>query len=150
MTSQHEHAGLQQSLASLFGDRVSFQKTERLVYSHDMGIMPEQIRKMINFMPDAVVQPVNKEELIKLYEIARERSVALIPRSAGTSGFGGAVPTKNGIVVDFCRMRDRMEINEKEMTVTVDPGVVWEDLQTYLVKHGFSLRLTPSSYFFTI
>lgn len=145
MTNQHEHAGLQQSLASLFGDRVSFQKVERLVYSHDMGVMPEQIRKMINYMPDAVVQPVNKDELIQLCRIAREHSVALIPRGAGTGGFGGAVPTKNGIVVDFCRMRHRMEIHEGEMTVTVDPGVVWEDLQKHLVKHGFSLRLTPSS-----
>ncbi|ADG81421.1 FAD-binding and (Fe-S)-binding domain-containing protein [Thermincola potens] len=136
---------LKKKLEELFGDRVRFNKVERLVYSHDMGVLPSQVMKLIDTMPDAVAQPVSEEEVIAATNLAREFSWPLIPRGSGTSGFGGALPTRGGIVLDFVRMNRIIAVDEHNLTVTVEPGVVWGDLQEYLQAKGFDLRLYPSS-----
>lgn len=130
---------------TVFEDRVRFNKVERLVYSHDMGIMPEQIRSMIGCVPDAVVQPTTIEEVITLCKIAKEENIPLIPRGAGSAGFGGSVPAKAGIVVDFVRMNKIIDIDTKNMTATVEPGVIWSNLEKELSERGLALRAFPSS-----
>ncbi|KUK31167.1 MAG: FAD linked oxidase domain protein [Thermoanaerobacterales bacterium 50_218] len=136
---------LERKLKSVFQDRARFNKVDRLVYSHDMGVLPEQVRQLISCIPDAVVQPISDEEVTLLVKLASQYNVPLIPRGAGTSGYGGAVPAKGGIVVDFTRMREILALDEKELTVTVQPGVVWSDLADYLKARGYALRLYPSS-----
>jgi len=136
---------LKSELENLFGDRVRFNKVERLVYSHDMGVLPSQVMKLINSMPDAVAQPVSAEELIAVTKLANEYKWPLIPRGSGTSGFGGALPTRGGIVLDLIRMNKIIGLDSDNLLVTVEPGVVWGDLQNYLQARGYSLRLYPSS-----
>lgn len=137
--------GVIPKIEEIFGKRVRFNRVERMVYSHDMGILPEQIRKMIKTTPDGVAQPVSVEEIIELVKVAQEEDIPLVPRGAGTSGFGGPVPTKAGIVVDLIRMKNILAIDEDNLTVTVEPGTVWGDLQKYLKDRGYELRLYPSS-----
>lgn len=132
-------------IKAIFNDRVRFNKVERLVYSHDMGIMPEQIRGMIGCMPDCVVQPTSVEEVIALTKLAREDKIPIIPRGAGSAGFGGSVPAKGGIVVDFVRMNKISNIDTKNMTAAVEPGVIWTNLEQELSARGLTLRAFPSS-----
>ncbi|MFZ5640192.1 MAG: FAD-binding and (Fe-S)-binding domain-containing protein [Bacillota bacterium] len=138
-------AGLRSELEFIFQDRVRFNRVERLVYSHDMGVLPSQVMKLIDNMPDAVAQPVSVEEVTAVIMLANKYKWPLVPRGSGTSGFGGALPTKGGIVLDFTRMNNIMAIDFKSLTVTVEPGVVWGDLQDYLKDRGYGLRLYPSS-----
>lgn len=102
-------------ISEIFGDRVRFNKIERIVYSHDMGIMPEQIRSLIQCTPDGVVQPISAEEVSALVKLARMERIPLVPRGAGSAGFGGSVPAKAGIVVDFVRMNKILEIDKENL-----------------------------------
>lgn len=134
-----------QGIIEIFGDRSRFNKVERIVYSHDMGVMPEQIRKLIQCTPDGVVQPTHVDEVVSLVKLAREFNIPIVPRGAGSSGFGGSIPTKGGIVVDFVRMNKIMEINPEKMVCKVEPGVIWSNLEQELGRQGLALRLYPSS-----
>lgn len=137
--------GLMSQLQSLFGDRVRFNQVEMISYSHDMGVLPSQVLKLIDNLPESVAQPVSDQELSSVIKLANEYKWPVVPRGSGTSGFGGALPTRGGIVLDLVRMNKIIALNEKDLTVTVEPAVIWGDLQQYLQSQGYSLRLYPSS-----
>jgi Fe-S oxidoreductase/FAD/FMN-containing dehydrogenase len=134
-------------LEGKFGGRVSFRETERKLYGHDIAEIPGLIKPLIgNTTPDAVVQPLSEKELAELVTWAMDNNVPLTPRGKATSGYGGAIPVKKGIVVDFYRMNKVIRIDPDGRTATVQAGVVWEKLDKELAKHGLTLRLYPSSY----
>jgi len=97
-------------------------------------------------VPDAVVQPENEEELLELVRWASVEGVALTPRGRATSRGGGAVPLRRGLVVDFHRLGRLIEYDPRSLTVTVEPGIVWQGLDTELARAGLALRLYPTSY----
>ncbi|HUU08778.1 MAG TPA: FAD-binding and (Fe-S)-binding domain-containing protein [Dehalococcoidales bacterium] len=134
-------------LEQKFGNRVSFHKTERKLYSHDVAAMPSLIKPLIgNTTPDAVVQPQTEAELVKLVRWATEQKVPLTPRGKATTGYGGVLPIKKGVVIDFYQMSQVSHIDAKAMTATAQAGVVWEKLDKELQKRGLTLRLYPTSY----
>ncbi|OGN98741.1 MAG: Fe-S oxidoreductase, partial [Chloroflexi bacterium RBG_13_51_18] len=134
-------------LENRFGSRVTFRKIERKLYGHDIAAIPKMIRPFIgDTMPDAVVQPESEAELVELARWAVENNVPLTPRGKATSGYGGGLPMKKGLVVDFYRMKRIIKIDAQTMTATVEAGVVWEKLDKELMKKGLMLRLYPSSY----
>ena len=134
-------------LEEKFGNRVNFRKTERKLYGHDIAAMPALIKPLVgSTVPDAVVQPETEEELAALVKWAAENNIPLTPRGKATSGYGGVLPVKKGVVVDFYRMKRVIDIDSKAMTTTVQAGVVWEKLDKELKKHSLTLRLYPSSY----
>ena len=134
-------------LEEKFGDRVNFRRAERKLYGHDIAAMPGLFRPLIgDTTPDAVVQPENEEELIDLVKWANTHRVPLTPRAKASSGYGGVIPVKQGVVVDFYRLRRVLEISPENLTVTVEAGIVWEKLDKELAKHGLTLRIYPTSY----
>lgn len=130
---------------TLFGRGVRFNDTERIVYSHDMGVIPKQIQKMFNNIPDGVFQPKSREQVIELMEYVSKENIPIIPRGAGTAGFGGSVPTKGGIVVDMVRMNRILNIDVAKKTCKVEPGVIWAHAEKAVGEHNLALRLFPSS-----
>lgn len=136
---------VKKELISIFGDRVAFHHIERMLYSSDLGTLPGLVKSQISTNPSAVVQPNSGDELIELIKIGTKYKTPLVPRGSGTAGYGGAVPTKGGIVVDFHRMNKIIDINKEKGTVIVEPGVVWNDLEAELSNHGLALRLYPGS-----
>lgn len=134
-------------LESKFGNRVSFHRTERKLYSHDISALPGLAKSFIgSTLPEAVVQPETEEELAELVRWAAANRVPLTPRGKASSGYGGAVPVRKGLVVDFYRMRKIGHIDSEALTATAQAGVVWEKFDRALEKHGLTLRLYPSSY----
>ncbi|MDO5968639.1 FAD-linked oxidase C-terminal domain-containing protein [Flavivirga aquimarina] len=86
-------------------------------------------------LPLAVAYPKNKEDLKRLITFAKTNKTPLIPRTAGTSLAGQCVG--KGIVVDVSKYFTKiLDINEKEQTVTVQPGVVRDKLNNYLKPFG--------------
>ncbi len=134
-------------LRKTFGSRVTFDKTERKLYGHDIAALPGIAKPFLrNTIPDAVVQPEDEEELISLVRWARENHIALTPRGKATSGYGGVLPVKQGVVVDFYRLKRVLKIDPETLTATVQAGVVWEKLDQALARKDLMLRLYPSSY----
>ncbi len=134
-------------LQSEFGSRVNFSKTERKLYGHDIAAMPGLLKPLVgDTTPEAVVQPETEQELADLVRWAAQNNVPLTPRGKASSGYGGVLPVKNGLVVDFYRMNKIIKIDPKAQTVTAQAGIVWEKLDRELAKQGLTLRLYPSSY----
>ncbi|MDN5347895.1 MAG: hypothetical protein PWP65_1459 [Clostridia bacterium] len=135
----------QQILADKFKHRVTFNENERMLYAHDVASLPEIITKWFKTLPDAVVQPETVEELRLIVQIARQNGIPIIPRGAGTSGYGGVLPTCGGIVVEFLRFNRILKIDPEKEEVSVEAGVIWDDLEKILRKRGLALRLYPTS-----
>ena len=136
----------QDDLRRKFGEWVSFDLEERRIYSHDVGVVPKLIKPLVgDATADAVVQPETEAQLRELVEWANEHKVHLVPRAKATSGYGGIMPVKGGLAVSMLRMRKIIEIDKASLSVRVEPGVVWNDLEAVLNKQGLSLRTYPSS-----
>jgi Fe-S oxidoreductase/FAD/FMN-containing dehydrogenase len=127
--------------------RVNYDPVERKLYGHDVGAMPGLVKPILgNTTPDAVVQPRTEEELSQILQWANKYNIAVTPRGKATSGYGGVLPIKQGIVIDFYFMKDIIDIDEESMTVTAQPGVTFEQLDRELKKKGLTLQMYPSSY----
>ncbi len=134
-------------LESFFGTRVSFVPMERTLYGHDTAEIPSLVKPLVgSTVPDAVVQPASEEELLALVRWAHEKQIPLTPRGRATPGYGGVLPMKGGLVVDFFHLDKLLEIDTETLTVSVQPGVCWEMLDRELAKKDLTLRLYPSSY----
>ncbi len=116
------------------------------VYSRDMADLPKLVKPFIGNVPDGVIQVRTKEDMQKIYEIANETKVPITQRGGGTAGFGGSVPYKKGIVVDTKGLEHHFLVDPLELTVTINPSVVFSDLQRQLELEGFSLCSYPSSF----
>lgn len=134
-----------QAIETLLGERASTVDVRRVVYSHDMGTLPDVVKKFINTLPDMVVQPESEEEVQRLVAIAAEAKLPLIPRGSASSGYGGAVPASGGVVVDLYRMRGLVSVDERAMTATAKPASVIADLDLELREKGFMMPIMPTS-----
>ncbi len=86
-------------------------------------------------LPVAVALPKDKADIKALIQFANENNTSLIPRAAGTSLAGQVVG--NGIVVDVSKYFTRiLNVNKSTKTVTVQPGVVRDELNNYLKPFG--------------
>lgn len=127
--------------------RVNTDRVERKLNSHDIAAMPILIKPLLgNTLADAVVQPQSEAELVRLVQWANQHHVPLTPRGKATSGYGGVLPIKQGIVVDFYFLRDVLKIDRENLTVTTQSGISFEHLDKAIKKKGLTLRLYPSSY----
>lgn len=132
-------------MVELLGERASTDEIRRIVYSHDMGTLPEVVKKFIETKPDAVVQPESEEELRQLVEIAASEGIALVPRGSASSGYGGAVPASGGVVVDMYRIRGLVSVDEESMTATAKAASVVAELDEQLRERGFMMPVMPTS-----
>lgn len=86
-------------------------------------------------LPSAVALPKNVNDLKQLIHFAKTNNTSLIPRTAGTSLAGQVVG--KGIVVDVSKYFNKiLNVNEANKTVTVQPGVVRDELNNYLRPFG--------------
>ncbi|MBT8185816.1 MAG: FAD-binding protein [Eudoraea sp.] len=86
-------------------------------------------------IPAAVAFPKHKQDIEKLIAFANKNSVGLIPRTAGTSLAGQCVG--DGIVVDVSRhFTQILDFNKELKQVTVQPGVIRDELNLFLAPHG--------------
>ena len=98
----------------------------------------------LHFLPDIVIKPSSAEELSAVMKICNEHKIPVTPRGAGTGLSGGALPHLGGVVVSFERM-NQIEIDERNLQVTVGPGVITEVLQNAVKEKGLFYPPDPSS-----
>src|SRR3954465_1766215 len=86
-------------------------------------------------MPLGVVIPRTIDEALRALAIARDEGLVVTPRGGGTSQCGQTV--NDGIVVDFSRHLNRiLSLDVENRTCMVEPGIVLDDLNRQLKKHG--------------
>jgi len=112
-----------------------------------MGVMPSMVKPLVgNVIPEDIVQPESEQELADLVCLAQANNIKLTPRAKATSGYGGLLPVQGGLVVDFNRLNHIIDISIDERTATVEPGVVWKEIEYHLNNQGLTLNLYPSSF----
>lgn len=86
-------------------------------------------------IPTAVAYPKNVSDIQKLIHFANENKITLIPRTAGTSLAGQCVG--DGIIVDVSKYFTKiLEFDEKAKTITVQPGIIRDELNLFLKPFG--------------
>ena len=87
---------------------------------------------------DALVVPLTTQEVSSVLRYAHENRIPVTPRGAGTNLVGSTVPLKGGgILLDLSRMNRVLELDEDTMTMTVEPGILLQDVQAYVEARGF-------------
>ncbi len=97
------------------------------------------------FMPDMVLKPKTAEEVSAIMKICNEKRIPVTPRGAGTGLSGGALPHLGGIVLSTERMNSILKIDEQNLQVTTEPGVITEVLQDAVKAKGLFYPPDPSS-----
>ncbi len=104
-----------------------FDQLVKSLYATDASVYRE--------LPLAVALPKTVQDIQRLIQFCVENKTSLIPRAAGTSLAGQCVG--DGIVVDISKYFTKIiQLNEKEKTVTLQPGVIRDDLNRFLEPYG--------------
>jgi FAD/FMN-containing dehydrogenase/ferredoxin len=124
---------------------------ERSNYSKDLARVPPVMEKMlIRTMPLLVAQPEKEQDIAKILTFCKSRGIAVFPRGTGSFAFGGAVPTRKGIVMDLSPKMAILEVDPEGLSVRVQPGARWADVATKLEPYGLIPVTTPTSRFSTV
>ncbi|UFH34457.1 FAD-binding and (Fe-S)-binding domain-containing protein [Flavobacterium acetivorans] len=85
--------------------------------------------------PVAVAIPKTEDDIVKIIRFANQNKISITPRTAGTSLAGQTVG--NGIIVDVSKYFTKIvSFDPKNKTVTVQPGVIRDELNLFLKPHG--------------
>jgi len=77
-----------------------------------------------HYMPQAVLQALTTQEISQVLVYCNREGIAVTPRGAGTGLCGGCVAKHGGIVLSTERMKKVLEVDTRNMTATVEPGVL--------------------------
>lgn len=113
-------------------------KEDKLVYSYDGT-------PIYRHPPEAIIFPVDEEQISQIMKLANQVKFNVVPRGAGTGLSGGSVPVDNSIVMVMTKWNKILEVDEKNLTVTVQPGVVTGTLQKQVEKLGLFYPPDPGS-----
>ncbi len=108
----------------------------RLVFDH---IPPEFLSDTLGRRKgeaSALVFAKSTEEVSKLLQYAHANRIHVTPRGAGTNLVGSTVPVDGGIILDLSQMNRILELDTETMTITVEPGLLLQDLQAYVEEHN--------------
>jgi len=96
-------------------------------------------------MPLVCVLPSNREQISQILKYAQAQGVPIVPRGAGTSLSGGALPREDGILIGMGRMKRILEIDYENGCVVVEPGVTNLNITKAVEANGFYYAPDPSS-----
>ncbi len=96
--------------------------------------------------PDIVVFAETIEDVQKVMKYAYENDIPVISRGAGTNMVGSCVCNVGGIVLNFSKMKKIINIDNVNMTATVQPGVILGDLKKAVEEFGLFFPPDPSNY----
>jgi len=117
----------------VFTDEESFEK-----YGRDET-------EKLHYSPAVVVKPRKTEEIAALMQLANKHLIPVTPRGAGTGLTGGALPHLGGLVIAMERFNQILEIDERNLQVTTEPGVITELLQNAVKEKDLFYPPDPAS-----
>lgn len=134
LTSQHIEA-----FRKIVGENYVFVDEESLeTYAHDET-------ENLHYPPEAVIKPRTAEEISAIMKICNKERIPVTPRGGGTGLSGGALAHLGGVVLSMERMNAIIEIDERNLQVTTEPGVITEVLQDAVKEKKLFYPPDPSS-----
>ena len=125
---------------ALSKDNVLYALEERYAYAQDASNSRD-----ITKLPDVVVFVENIEQIQSVVKMAKKYKIPIICRGAGTNVVGACRCEHGGIMLNFSKMNRILEINQENMTATVEAGVILADLQREADKSGLFYPPDPSN-----
>jgi glycolate oxidase len=101
--------------------------------------------ELLVFLPEVVVKPVTTEEVAAIMKICNADGIPVTPRGAGTGLSGGALPHLGGVLLSTEKLNKIINIDERNLQVTTEPGVITEVLQNAVKEKGLFYPPDPSS-----
>lgn len=127
------------ALRQIVGDAYLFVDAESLEqYAQDQT-------EDLHFPPDVVVKPGSTEEISAIMRYCNEHHLPVTPRAGGTGLSGGALAIWGGVLLSVERLNRILEIDERNLQVTTEPGVITEVLQNAVKEKGLFYPPDPSS-----
>ena len=99
----------------------------------------------LHFLPEVVLKPRTAEEISEILKICNRDLIPVTPRGAGTGLSGGALPHLGGVLISTERMNSILKIDERNLQVITEPGVITEVLQDSVKERGLFYPPDPSS-----
>lgn len=99
----------------------------------------------LRYLPEAVLQPATVAAVSAIMRYCNEQRIPVTPRGAGTGLSGGALPVHGGVVLDMQRFNRILRLDERNFQVTVEPGVITQELQEQVQEHGLFYPPDPAS-----
>lgn len=111
---------------------------QKLAYSYDATA---------NFqaMPDVVLSPASIEDIQEIVKVCATYGIPIVSRGSGTNLAAGTTPTSGGVVLLFNRMNRILELDEENLTITVEPGVITQTINEVVEASGLFYPPDPSS-----
>src|SRR5699024_4415124 len=133
----HEH--VKEKIINIVGvANVQDDEASLLAYSYDST-------PRFQALPDAVVTPRHTEDVKAIVNVCANYRVPIVPRGSGTNLCAGTTPLKGGIVLLFTKMNRIIEIDEENLTMTVQPGVYTKDIHDAAEAVGLFYPPDPGS-----
>ena len=128
-----------EKIKNIVGDDCVFTDRENIEkYSHDET---EDLR----YYPEVVVKPKNVSEISDLLKFCNENHICITPRGGGTGLSGGALPIYGGLLLSLEKLNSILEIDERNLQATVEPGVITEVFMNSVAEKGLLYPVDPSS-----
>ena len=127
------------SLTEICGTEYVFTDAEQLQnYSHDET-------EDLKFLPAVVVKPTTVNQIAEIMRIANAEQIPVTPRGAGTGLSGGALPVHGGILLSMEKFNKILEIDERNLQATVEPGVINQVFRDAVEAKGLFYPPDPAS-----
>lgn len=131
---------LKNQLRTIVGEQNTFDSAEILKdYSHDET-------EDLSYLPELVLKPKTADEVSQILKICTENKIPVTPSGARTGLSGGALPVKGGINLSLERMNSIIEIDERNLQATVEPGVINQVFHDACKEKGLFYPPDPSSW----
>jgi glycolate oxidase len=126
-------------LKNICGEENIFTAEEAIKnYSHD------ETEDLVYF-PEVVARPKNAEEVSAILKLCNRETIAATPRGAGTGLSGGALAIYGGVIISMERFNRIIEIDERNLQATVEPGVITQVFQEAVIEKGLFYPPDPAS-----
>ena len=119
-------------------DNFTDSREDLLCYSYDGTAL-------LHHLPEAVAFPESEEQISAIMKLANEVPFNVVPRGSGTGLSGGSIPVENSLVVVMTRWNKILEVDTRNLTATVQPGVITGKLQSEVEKYGLFYPPDPGS-----
>ena len=124
---------------SVVGDSNIFYSEEVLKeYSHDET-------EDLSFLPEVVVKPQNTSQISEIMKYCNSQNIPMTPCGARTGLSGGSLPVESGLVLSLEKLNSIVEIDERNLQATVEPGVINEVFQNAVKDKGLFYPPDPAS-----
>lgn len=132
---------------------IIFKELEAIVGNENISSDKEQLEKYgqdhtedFIFLADVIVKPQTVEQISAIAKLCNDNKIPLTTRGAGTGLSGGALPVKGGVLLSMEKFNKILNIDERNLQATVEPGVINYIFQEEVKKLGLFYPPDPASW----